>query len=92
MNQQQALDLVREIRGLERLAAVVGRRMADGAAASEWQYAVTAIEDRLRYVRYLATCGQPGLIARADAIVAAEAALLGADVPTAAELGQWFAS
>jgi hypothetical protein len=72
MTQQQALDLVREIRSLERLEASIQQQMMEPGAALEWKYAVVALDDRLRWCKYCASLEDPAVIAAADAVLQAE--------------------
>jgi hypothetical protein len=72
MTLEYAVELVREIRGLERLEAVITQNATTGP---EWKFALIAIADRLRWDRYCAGL-EPDVIAAAEEALAA-----GADAP-----------
>jgi hypothetical protein len=69
MTAPQALALVREIRALERLAFSITGHPVE---ADEWRYALTALDDRLRWLRYVLSLEDPGLVAAVDEIEADE--------------------
>jgi hypothetical protein len=65
----QALALVREIRALERLAvSIKGQQLV----ADEWRYALVALDDRLRWLRYAVSLEDPGLVSVAVELEADE--------------------
>lgn len=69
MTLPQCVSVLRERRGLERLQASIVKQPAP---SFEWRCALTAIDDRLRWIRYCASLEDPGLIERAAEILNAE--------------------
>jgi hypothetical protein len=64
MTEEEALAYLRELRGLERLRQVI---TAGPALRHEWRYAVTALDDRLRLLRYGLSLEPPELVAQVEA-------------------------
>jgi len=69
MTQAQVVDLLRELRGLERVEAAIRQ----AGAAAEWRYALTAIDDRLRWLRYCLSLEHPVLVGAAHDLLTFEA-------------------
>lgn len=69
MTDTDLLDMLRERRGLERIAASIGRLVV---AAPEWKYALVAINDRLKWSTYGLSVADPQQLAHAEAILNAE--------------------
>ena len=69
MTQAQALDLLREIRGLERLEASITRMQK---RAPEWRYGLVALDDRLRWCRYCLSREDPLLVASVEELLTTE--------------------
>ena len=63
---------MREIRGLERLEFLVQQSAARPGAAGEWRYALVALDDRLRWCRYVASLEHPLAVSMADELVRAQ--------------------
>ena len=60
MTPDQALSCLKELKALERLHAVIA---ALPAPSFEWRCALTALDDRLRWVRYCLSQEDPHLVA-----------------------------
>ena len=81
MTLPQLLDVIEEIRGLERLLTRVRALMADGTAATEWRYAEVALVDRVRWLTYYRERENGGFIDRADAVLRAGVTSAATDAP-----------
>lgn len=74
MTQTQAMEVVRELRAVERLIAAVDAMRLDPAAAPEWRYGAVALDDRARWLRYVLSLEHPMVVESAVDLVDAESA------------------
>jgi hypothetical protein len=71
MTERDAVEMLRERRALQQTAVAIRRQ---AARAPAWAYVLTAIDDRLKWSTYALSVTDPELMARAAAVLSAEAA------------------
>ena len=72
MTQQQCVNLLRELRGIERVIAAVHAMLMQPGAACEWTYAAVALDDRRRWLTYCLSLEHGTLIDSAELILDAD--------------------
>ena len=68
MTPAQAMELLRAVHALTRVKAVITSHAGD----PDWAHVVTAIDDRLRWLRYNLSLADPGVVTSAEGLFEAE--------------------